>query len=127
MEWGKSGDLYWLGHDLMWTLDVMLRGADKPEILHGIRQSIHHARELALTVCAQRLEKLHDAVNSAPESLTTSHRDEFGIELRRITDQFGAIAEAAQPGFRASPEGIIARKLPAPASASFSEANSSSR
>jgi len=39
---------YWLGHDFMWTRDMILRGAPKEYILHGLKRSLHHLGSLGL-------------------------------------------------------------------------------
>lgn len=100
----KVGNLYWLGHDVMWSIDVLLRGGQRADILHGLRQSKHHATEIGLSVWAERLGNLYRAVTETRESeLTIARRDQISGELRRISDQIGAIAEANQGGFRSSP------------------------
>ena len=36
------GSSYWLGHDLMWTADTLLRGGPREEVLIGLNQALHH-------------------------------------------------------------------------------------
>jgi hypothetical protein len=105
VDWRKVGNLYWLGHDIMWSIDVLLRGGGKPAILHGLKQSTHHANEIGMSIFAERLEGLYGAIVSMPEAdLTRSKRDQVGSELRRISDQVGALAETQQTGFRGWPK-----------------------
>lgn len=104
VDWTKHANLFWLAHDLMWSIDVILRGGEKSKILHGLVQSKHHASELGLAVSARRLGKLHNYVVALrDEDVTVEEREKIGLELRRITDQLGAIAEAAQPLFHGRP------------------------
>jgi hypothetical protein len=105
VDWRKVGNLYWLGHDVMWSIDVLLRGGGKLDILHGLKQSAHHASEIGMSVWAKRLEELHNAIAATPETdLTSSKRDEAGFKLRRISDQVGALAETQQTGYRGWPQ-----------------------
>jgi hypothetical protein len=39
---GATGNLYWLGHDLMWTADMLLRGGPAEQVLIGLDQALHH-------------------------------------------------------------------------------------
>lgn len=106
VSWRKVGNLYWLGHDLMWSIDVTLREAPGSDILYGIRQCMHHATELGLSVLATRLGRLYSTITRFDMNrLTIQEREQISLELRRITDQFGAIAEAADPTFRGRPDG----------------------
>jgi hypothetical protein len=104
VDWRKVGNLYWLGHDIMWSIDVLLRGGGKPDILHGLKQSTHHANEIGMSIWAKRLEELHNAIAALETDLTRSKRDEVGFKLRRISDQVGALAETQQTGYRGWPQ-----------------------
>jgi hypothetical protein len=37
-----TGNLYWLGHDIMWTADVLLRKSPSEHVLIGLAQARHH-------------------------------------------------------------------------------------
>jgi hypothetical protein len=105
VDWRKVGNLYWLGHDIMWSIDVLLRGGGKPDISHGLKQSAHHASEIGMSIWAKRLEELRNAIDAMPETdLTRSKRDEIGFRLRRISDQVGALAEIQQTEYRGWPQ-----------------------
>ena len=41
IRWENSGNLFWLGRDLMWTMDMLLRGAPAEQIRFGLGQSLH--------------------------------------------------------------------------------------
>ena len=99
----KTGSLFWLGHDLMWTADAVLRGAPSDRVLHGIDQSLHHIRQVGLANSSHErtLLKLFERTESLSDSEWNSDvRDEFATALDRLLDQVGALAEAQEPGFR---------------------------
>jgi hypothetical protein len=104
--WTKAGSVYWLGHDIMWTIDVVLRSAQRETINHGLTQSVHHLREIGLgdSTYGQRLARLRERASGSLDSdWNASLREEFALELRRLSDQLGAIAEMQQPAFAAGP------------------------
>lgn len=80
---------------------MALRAGGRLQILHGLRQSIHHANMLGLTTSSERLVALQEDVAARTEAeLSQSKREQISLEVRRITDQIGTVAETAQPGFR---------------------------
>jgi hypothetical protein len=99
-----TGNLYWLGHDLMWTADVLLRGGAPEHARIGLDQALHHLGEVGLgdTAIADELQRLRDLVLEAP-ALPPSLRDTYATQLGSIIDRIGAMAETAQPGFRLPP------------------------
>lgn len=102
----KTGSIFWLGHDIMWTIDALLRGANTDAITYGLRQSLHHLTELGLDTSslAQTLEHLFAQAQKLPAAAwTPAERESFALELDRLADQLGGIAAANQPGFRAYP------------------------
>jgi hypothetical protein len=56
IKWQNTGNIFWLGHDLVWTIDTLLRGGPKETIVHGLRQAYHHAESLQLN--SYRYERL---------------------------------------------------------------------
>jgi len=46
--WKNSGNLFWLGHDLMYSMQVALRGLPREEVLRALRQSCYHLDHLGL-------------------------------------------------------------------------------
>lgn len=108
IKWTRTGNLYWLSHDIMWTIDVLLRTAPKSYILFGLRQSMHHAKALGLgnTDYMQKLADLFQRVeNVEQKAFTASIRDEMAVQLRVLSDQLGAIAQSNQLDFKAGPKG----------------------
>src|SRR5579864_3771735 len=45
VRWDRVADLFWLGADLDWTGQAVLRAAPKERILHGLTQCYHHASQ----------------------------------------------------------------------------------
>ena len=99
----KAGNLFWLGHDLMWTVDVIVRGAPKERIMHGLTQSLHHLRSLEIADTAnaeQLIVRLRDQIKSLlSREITPKLRDEVATELYAIVLGIGRLIEQSQPGF----------------------------
>jgi hypothetical protein len=107
INWNKSGTLYWLGHDLMWTIDVLLRGGQREDIIHGLKQSLHHVRSLGFkgTIIEDRLKELKiEAENSLPKDWTDLKRSDYAIRLTIIKRHIGVIAEANQQDYEPKPK-----------------------
>jgi hypothetical protein len=106
-DWTRIGNIYWLGHDIMWTIDVILRNAPGSTITHGLRQSIHHLNQLGLSDSSPgiQLKRLYENARQMLESEWTSElRNQYSVDLRRTSDQIGALAESQQQSFRADPK-----------------------
>jgi hypothetical protein len=108
-----TGNLFWLGHDLMWTADVLLRGGTPEDARVGFDQALHHLGEVGLGdgPVASELQRLRDQVQKTP-MLSPSLRDAFATQLGSIIDRLGAMAEAAQPTFRIPPHWKRVRRGP---------------
>ncbi len=103
----KTGDIFWLGHDLMWTIDVILRGAPRDRIVHGLRQSLHHVRMLKLIngPVESRLSELKaNAEKSLEVDWTAERRNNFVAQLSEIIGEVANSAVVHQPGFKGSPD-----------------------
>ncbi len=46
-KWKNVANVFWLGHDLLWTQQTALRGAPRATILHGLTQKPHAASRRA--------------------------------------------------------------------------------
>ncbi len=106
----KVGNLYWLGHDLMWTMDVLLRQAPGASIQHGLRQSLHHSRSLGLDAseAGRSLGRLgQDADRMSEADWTSASRDRFASEIKFIADSVGTAVSALQDGYEAR-AGVVA-------------------
>ncbi len=44
--WNRPATLFWLGNDLMWTQDMIYRGAPAQRILEGLKNSLAYVRRL---------------------------------------------------------------------------------
>lgn len=107
IKWRNSGNLFWLGHDLVWTIDVLLRGGPREHIVHGLRQSLHHLRSLGFvgTPIESRLARLKaNAESSLEKDWTPPQRSDYTRELAALIRAIGDIAEANQPGFDPNPK-----------------------
>jgi len=111
LKGGATGNLYWLGHDLMWTADTLLRQGPTEHVLIGLDQSIHHLVHLGLaeTPIERDLQLLRAQIQFAKE-LSTSNRDEVANRIGSIIDRIGATVEAAQADFEVPPHWTRSRK-----------------
>jgi hypothetical protein len=93
-----TGSLYWLGHDLMWTADVLLRKGPSEHVLIGLAQARHHLVQVGLenTPIEREIRGLSELVQQSKE-LSPSLRDEYASQLGSIIDRIGMTAEAARP------------------------------
>jgi hypothetical protein len=105
-----TGNLYWLGHDLMWTADTLLRQGPNEHVLIGLDQAIHHLIHVGLkeTPIERDLQVLRAQVQLAKE-LSASNRDEAANKIGLIIDRIGAILETAQADFQVPPHWNRAR------------------
>lgn len=106
IRWNNTGNLYWLGHDLMWTIDIALRNAPREAIVYGLRQSLHHAQSLGLTglPLESRLARLKsDADRSLQQDWTVEKRTLLVNELASLRDEIGIFASSHQSDYRSHP------------------------
>ena len=98
------GSAYWLGHDLMWTADTLLRGGPLEQVLIGLDQALHHLTHVGLgkTPVEAELLRLHDRIRQSKE-LSPALRDEYANQLGSIIDRIGATVEVAQGDFQVPP------------------------
>jgi hypothetical protein len=107
IRWENVANIYWAGHDLMWTCDVILRNAPRDTILWGLSQSLHHVREIGLKndPTQVRLSRLLvDARNMLEKDWTPQVRNDYVRELLSVREYVGSLVNAHQKGFKARPE-----------------------
>ena len=105
-KWDKVADLFWLGSDLDWTAQTVLRGAPKERIVHGLTQSYHHCSQLGLsnTVPGKQLASLKSQVEGMQDSaLGREWRANFVEQLYAVINGFSGLARERQADFRPSP------------------------
>ena len=100
-----AGNIYWLGHDLMWTADTLLRNGPKENVLIGLAQAQHHLEHVGLggTAFEHEVNNLQELIKQS-EELSPSFRDACASRLGVIIDRVGIMAEeATQPSFQEPP------------------------
>lgn len=103
IKWQRSGNLYWLSSDLMWTWMQVDRGNVK-RMNHGIQKAVHHATSVGVGApILTRLTALQ-LVMAGKQSLNTSEKETLIRELDEIISQVGKLAESNQGDFKADPE-----------------------
>jgi len=106
IKWEKSANLFWLGNDLEWTAQTILRGAPKKNIVHGLTQCYHHSSELGLgtTDAGKLLLNLKSQTELLSDAdLNRGWRDSFSQRIYKVVHDFGVLANANQPNFRPNP------------------------
>jgi hypothetical protein len=105
-RWEKVASVFWLGSDLDWTAQTVLRGAPKERIVHGLTQSCHHAAECGLSdaAAAKQLAALRSQVQTMQDAaLDREWRANFVEQLYTIIRSFSDLAKERQGDFRAGP------------------------
>lgn len=100
------GSFYWLGHDLMWTADVLLRKGPPEEVLVGLAQARHHLVQVGLegTPIDDELLALGKLIQESDDlSVSPSVRDKYASQLGSIIDRIGMTTEASQGDFKEPP------------------------
>ncbi len=104
-NWQKAGNTFWLGHDLMWTANVILSNGPADRITYGFRQSFHHLSELGLdgTIIGERLNKLYETSKRTLQSEWTSKMcNAVAIDVLKLIDQLGELAKIQQQEYKPS-------------------------
>lgn len=106
IAWEKTGDLFWAGRDLMWTIDMLLRGAPHDLIMRGLGQSRFHLCQLGFrgSPLGDDLgEMWADAKIAGSSYWNSPRRNDYANRLTVIIRGIGARAEENQPGYQAEP------------------------
>jgi hypothetical protein len=104
--WKKAANVFWLGHDLLWSKSAASSWGNRERILHGLRQSKHHASEVGLsdTDAYRRLESVDLAVRKMGDAdLTAQSRPGLAAQIEQSLYAFGKLAGESQPGFKPGP------------------------
>ncbi len=107
IDLSKAANVYWLGSDITWTIDVLLRFAPSNTILHGLTQVTHHLKQLNLheTRDGQRLVSLlHQAKQLPEDSWDADLRNEYASELADLGNALGSRIASLQPNFVPYPD-----------------------
>jgi hypothetical protein len=98
-QWKNVGNIYFLGTDLMWTVDAILRSAPKNKIVHGYRQSHHHLKEVGIenTSYGDQLSRLRQEAEKSLESdWTEAKREQAAIDTKNLMWEIGVFIQAQQ-------------------------------
>ena len=102
VNWQSSGHLYWLASDLTWA-EMQVKDGNVPKLLHGLKQSMHHAAALRLgDPILSRLNDLYHA-NEGKDRLTDAEKTQLINILDEIIISAGKLAERHQSNFKPGP------------------------
>jgi hypothetical protein len=108
----KTASLFWLGNDLMWIIDMMLRGALPDRILDGIRGAIQYANTLGfpeyspvhkhLTDCHEIISNLLGLTGSNDDEIQRLEQGFIAIyqKVERVKWYVDAIVKVQEPDFK---------------------------
>jgi hypothetical protein len=104
-HWDKAASLFWLGNDLMWTQDMLYRGAPPERVMQGLL----HVREYAsrLGLLEKGIKNELDPTISIAEALLgvtipsvlEGHYRSIAKSVNTIKWIVSAFAEQEEPGF----------------------------
>jgi hypothetical protein len=95
-------NIFWAGHDIMWAYDAVLRNAPVSAIVHGLKQSLHHVRELGFKddPFEHRLAQLlQEAKETLDKDWTPPRRSLVAAELLSVRNYIGTIFNKLQRDF----------------------------
>ena len=98
IQWQRSGTLYWLIHDLMWSRMQINRGNIKA-VSPGINRAVGHATALGLDAAILVNLKAVELATSGKQSLTDPEKDAIRNSLDEIIDKVGKLAVSNQDDF----------------------------
>jgi hypothetical protein len=100
IKWGNSGNLFWVGHDLMLAIHKLSRDeSSKDDVFLTLQQCLHHVRELGFDndhpIESQLNELLARADRTRSEDWTEL-RESYVSELDPLKGALGDLASASQ-------------------------------
>lgn len=98
IQWQRSGNLYWLIHDLMWTRMQINRGNIKA-VSPGIHRAVRHATALGIDAAILVNLKAVELATTGKQNLTDPEKNATRNGLDEIIDQVGKLAESNQDDF----------------------------
>jgi hypothetical protein len=89
VDWTRVASLFWLGNDLMWIQNMMIRGASPKRVHEGIKGTMRYVRELGLsdeTPAVKHLSECETILVSMFEISGTTEE-----EINHILQQYRAV------------------------------------
>jgi hypothetical protein len=102
----KYGNIFWVGHDLLWTVAQLLSKGPREKILEGLFQSKHHLNEVRFVESSfsSRLERIyHETLRTVESDWTAERRGKVATEVQSIARELGGVISANQPAFKSHP------------------------
>ncbi|MCX6120968.1 MAG: hypothetical protein NTX44_05070 [Ignavibacteriales bacterium] len=106
-NWQNVANIFWVGHDLMWTIDVIFRNGNKEFIARGLKQSLHHLSCIFSSdhPTIVKMKQIVSKLNTTLESdFDVNKRMQFASDVGSILSEFGSIVGKHQPNFQPEPE-----------------------
>ena len=102
----KFGNIYWVGHDLLWTVARLVSKGPREKILEGLFQSKHHLHKVRFvdSSVSSRLERIYqEALSSLESDWTAERRGHVAKGIEYLARELGEIISANQLGFKSHP------------------------
>jgi hypothetical protein len=102
----KYGNIFWVGHDLLWTVAQLLSKGPREKILEGLSQSKHHLNEVRFVELSfsSRLERIYqEALRTVESDWTAERRGQVATQVQSIARELGGAIIATQLGFKSHP------------------------
>ncbi len=90
--WKNIDNVFWLGHDLMLTIDTVLRNGPRARIIYGTNHALMHLHRVGLrqTEWDTRLSHFNKKAESSNDyDWTRDYRDSFATDLRDFIGDLG--------------------------------------
>jgi hypothetical protein len=103
-EWMNVANAFFLGHDLRWTIDVLVERRSPDDAKHGLLQILHQADELGLSqhdyflILATQANEVFDLPG---EHWTPEVWAKLETNVKQAFDRFGRLVIDRQPGYHA--------------------------
>ncbi len=104
-----TANIFWSGHDLMWTKHMIERRGTADEIAHGITQFIHQLSLSQMNHNLPSLPLLEESLLDVEKCPKSEHlREEEYVKLedltRRIRSELTGFIDSSQKGYKPYPE-----------------------
>lgn len=111
--WSNVANLYWTGHDIMWTLAALERDAPVKSIVHGLRQFLHQALCCGIQGCTEItafevVETVKSSVETLPEregKVPIEIKEQVRLALERVRGEIGSLVNNTQVSYSPYPPG----------------------
>jgi hypothetical protein len=100
----RPANLFWLGHDIAWSIAHAMFEEERNQLAKDLRQTIHHLDEIGIEAPDVRKLLLEAIRTNRAGGPAARERDEFVTSIALARTEIGDAIIALQPGFRGFPD-----------------------